>query len=164
MVWEVLEAALTYNATRWRPNVLTLRFEEIPRGFDGAMGRLFDFLDSGPQRPRLLKAAAQFDLARNAPGDAAHVSSDGEKAPLRAHLAADALLTPLLRSARALLGYADDGAERAPPPRQRPSAELLCAQAKALCRTTDVRFFQWCTAGRVRRGQIPSMPECRDDG
>ena len=27
-----------------------------------------------------------------------------------------------------------------------------------------VRFFQWCTAGRVRRGQIPSMPECRDDG
>ena len=37
MVWEVLEAALTYNATRWRPNVLTLRFEEIPRGFDGAM-------------------------------------------------------------------------------------------------------------------------------
>ena len=74
------------------------------------------------------------------------------------------LLAPLLRSARALLGYADDGAERAPPPRQRPSAELLCAQAKALCRTTDVRFFQWCTAGRVRRGQIPSMPECRDDG
>ena len=140
MVWEVLEAALTYNATRWRPNVLTLRFEEIPRGFDGAMGRIFDFLDSGPQRPRLLKA------------------------PLRAHLAADALLAPLLRSARALLGYADDGAERAPPPRQRPSAELLCAQAKALCRTTDVRFFQWCTAGRVRRGQIPSMPECRDDG
>ena len=42
MVWEVLEAALTYNATRWRPNVLTLRFEEIPRGFDGARQRALD--------------------------------------------------------------------------------------------------------------------------
>ena len=108
-VWEVLEAALMghSDAVAAERADAALRGDPTRRRRDGAALRLPRL---GPQRPRLLKAAAQFDLARNAPGDAAHVSSDGEKAPLRTSpptccsrcppLGARAPATPTARGAR----------------------------------------------------------------
>ena len=64
----------------------------------------------------------------------------------------------LLGDLRELLGYggSSGGASGAP----RPSADGLCEQLKAICATTRVGFFMWCSYGRVPRGRIPSLPEC----
>ena len=181
MVSELIEEAVVYNRTRQRSNVLSLRFEAFAHDFDGTAERVFRFLDSGESTPSLVKAASQFDLQRaghEALENEAHVSPDHDKAPLRQHLRQDAPLLQLLSSLDALLGYTSEPlagpvqlceqvicqATRPPCHRStpRPSQTDLQVrrQVRALCATTNVRFFQWCTSGRVLRGQIASLPRC----
>ena len=108
----------------------------------------------GARAPQLLKASEQFDLQRAQPGDEKHVSSTDDKEPLRADLRREALMRRLLDSLTVLLGYADGPVVG--------SADL-CEQVRSLCATTRVRFFQWCSSGRVQRGQIASIPDCGED-
>jgi hypothetical protein len=118
-----------------------------------------------------VRAAAQYDLARQPAEDARHVSAPASKQPLRDLALGEPLLGTLLADLRELLGYGAraragggtggsalgaagaDGATAV-------SRERLCARLRALCATTNVGFFQWCSYGRIPRGRLPSLPEC----
>lgn len=165
MALELVETALVYNATRGLTNTLTVRLEDFSREYDGTMRRLFTFLGSGLYVESLVKAAAVYDLARAPAEDTRHVSASSSKQPLRGMVLSDPRIGRLVGELRRLLGYgaADkNGSSRRQEPL--PSPEELCVQLRALCSTTRVGFFQWCSYGRVPRGRIPSLPDCGDVG
>jgi hypothetical protein len=182
MALELVETALVYNATRDLANALTVRLEDFSRDYDGTMRHLFAFLGSGSYVESLVKAAAPYDLARAPAGDARHVSASSSKQTLREMLLADPRLGALLGGLRELLGY-PTGAGAAADGRNTTAGgaahahhhqehaqgrsplrpEALCEQLVALCATTRVGFFQWCSYGHVPRGRIPSLADCGEE-
>lgn len=156
MAIELVETALVFNATRARANTLTVQLEEFTHNFDGTARRLFQFLGSGAVTDALVRSAAQYDLAREPAEDARHVSSSSSKQPLRERAMDEPILGELLSSLRALLGYGHTSSHG----QAKDSRTHLCAQLQALCATTHVGFFQWCTYGRILHGRLPSLPEC----
>lgn len=148
---ELVEMAVIYNATRGSAWAHTVRLEDTGRDYDGSMRAMFDFLGSGSATPALVKLASHHDLSRVKADESEHVSSAGEKGPLRDSLLADAALGPFLGSLRALIGYTD-----APPP----SREALCEQVGLVCADlASLAHLSWCSAGRLLHGG-PAELQC----
>ena len=151
LVSEMVESALVFNATRDNANVHTMRAEDTALNFNASMASMFAFIGAGPRTDRLMTLIAHFDLSKNAPADASHVSSTDEKGSLRHAVLEDDLLRQTLHSLGLLLRYTDG---------QLPSARSLCDQLQAVCATTNVSFFTWCVRGQIQQGDILSLPRC----
>ena len=156
MMFELVETALVYNATRNRPKTLTLRLEEFASNYDGTTRKMFSFLGGQSTHVEtLVNASTMYDITRQKTGDPRHVSSTLEKAALRQYVQKDPLNGRLMNNLRDLMGYGGITAEG-------PKREELCTLIRQICSTTQVGFIHWCSYGRVHPGRLASLAECGD--
>jgi len=128
---ELRDQVQLYHSTRNRPQVRTVRFEQLSTNFSGAMRFVFRFVAPvlmPPQRAaeerastrsheehyyaapieRVVKSVGKFDLSLNPPkpDKAAHISSTADKARLRRILLGHSRIGRALVALRSLLDYA----------------------------------------------------------